>query len=245
MKRFSLILITILCAVFQATAQNSLNTLTAQEKAAGWRLLFDGKTLAGWRGYRAKEMPPKWEVIDGTLALTKSTPAGSSGPEGTGIVTVDEYTDFDLRWEWQLSEGGNSGVIYHVSEDLPKPYETGPEYQLVDAKRHPDGKQSPLKWSAACYGMYAPPRDLAKPSMEWNSSRLLVRGAQVEHWLNGELAARYQIGSPGWNELVQKGKWNKYPRFARESKGFICLQDHTHAVAFRNIKILVLPGAGK
>jgi len=218
----------------------ALNELTSEEKAQGWRLLFDGKSTAGWRGYRSKEMPPKWEIVDGALTLTKSSPVGAAGAEGTGIVTVDEFSNFDLRWEWKLAEGGNSGVIYHVSEDLPKPHETGLEYQLSDAKLHPDGKQSPLKWSSACYGMYAPPRDLAKPSREWNSARIVVSGRQVEHWLNGELAAKFEIGSEDWQARVQKGKWSAYPRFGLESKGHICFQDHGHTVAFRNVKILTL-----
>ena len=218
----------------------ALNELTPEEKTQGWRLLFDGKTTAGWRGYRGSEMPPKWEIIDGALTLTKSSPVGAAGAEGTGIVTVDKFANFDFRWEWKLAEGGNSGVIYFVSEDLPKPHETGLEYQLADAKLHPDGKQSPLKWSSACYGMYAPPRDLAKPQGEWNIGRITVRGKQVEHWLNGELAARFEIGSEDWQRRVQTGKWKSYPRFGIVTQGHICFQDHGHTVAFRNIRILPL-----
>ncbi|MBC8009600.1 MAG: DUF1080 domain-containing protein, partial [Burkholderiales bacterium] len=215
-----------------------LNELTPAEKSAGWRLLFDGKTTAGWRGYRGTEMPPKWEVVDGALTLQKFSAPGQPGGEGTGIVTVDTFADFDLRWEWKMAPGGNSGVMYRVSEELEKPHQTGPEYQLVDAVLHPDGKQSPLKWSAACYGMYAPPRDLAAPSGEWNTARILVRGPHVEHWLNGQLAAKFQIGNEEWNQLAQAGKWKTYPRFAREVAGLICFQDHGHTIAFRNIKIL-------
>ncbi len=133
-----------------APQSEPLNQLTAAEKAAGWRLLFDGTSTAGWRAYRGKEMPPKWEIVDEALALAKSSPVGAPGAEGTGIVTVEEFTDFELRLEWRLAAGGNSGVIYFVAEDLPKPHQTGLEYQLADAKLHPDGKQSPLKWSSAC-----------------------------------------------------------------------------------------------
>lgn len=218
-------------------AATPLNELTTEEKSQGWRLLFDGKSTAGWRGYRSQETPPKWEILDGAITLTKSSPVGAPGGEGTGLVTVDEFTDFDLRWEWKLALGGNSGVIYRVSEDLAKPHETGLEYQLADAKLHPDGKQSPLKWSSACYGMYAPPRDLAKPSGEWNSARILVRGKMVEHWLNGELAAKFEIGSDDWLARIAKGKFKSYPRFGLETKGRICFQDHSHTVAFRNVKI--------
>jgi len=185
-------------------------------------------------------MPPKWEIVDGALTLVKSSPVGAPGGEGTGVITTEEFTDFDLSWEWKLAEGGNSGVIYRVSEELSKPHDTGLEYQLADAVKHPDGKQSPLKWSSACYGMYAPPRDLAKPSNEWNSARILVRGKQVEHWLNGELAAKFEIGNEDWQARVQKGKFKAYPRFALETKGRICFQDHGHTVGFRNVKILPL-----
>jgi len=111
---------------------------------------------------------------------------------------------------------------------------------VADALKHPDGKLSPLKWSSARYGMVAPPRDLAKPSNEWNSARIIVRGKQVEHWLNGELAAKFEIGSEDWQARVQKGKWKAYPRYALETKGRFCLQDHGHTVAFRNVKILPL-----
>ncbi len=220
---------------------NILNQLTDEERANGWRLLFDGTSFAGWRGYGQPDLPALWEIHDGAITLNKSSPVGSPGAEGSGIVTRETFTNFDLRWEWRLAEGGNSGVMYHVSEEYKKPHETGPEYQLSDAQLHPDGKKSPLKWSGALYGMYAPVRDLAKPHGEWNRARIVVRGKLVEHWLNGEISARYELGTSEWTTRLLWGKWNRYPQYAQIPTGHICFQDHGHGVGFRNVKIKVLP----
>jgi hypothetical protein len=204
------------------------NTLTAREKAAGWKLLFDGRSTAGWRGYRKPDMPAGWQVRHG--ALTRVTSAGD-------IVTRRQYADFDLQFDWKIAKGGNSGVMYHVTEAAAEPYETGPEYQVLDdANFKPDG-ESLLTSAGSCYGLYAIPSHLATPAGEWNHSRLLVQHGHVTHWLNGTLAVRYVVGSADWDKRVAGSKFKTWAGFGKATTGFIDLQDHGSVVAYRNIKI--------
>jgi hypothetical protein len=214
--------------LFAQAPEPAPNTLTAAERAAGWRLLFDGKTTAGWRGYRKTEMPAGWQITpDG--ALTRAASAGD-------IVTVDQFDSFDLMFEWKIAPGGNSGVMFHVTEDLAAPWQTGPEFQILDNSGHADGAK-PETSTASDYALHPPTRDLSKPAGSWNQSRLLVNGKQVEHWLNGEKVVAYTLESPEWVELVAKSKFAKYPKFGRAGRGHIALQDHGDMVAYRNIKI--------
>ncbi len=215
-----------LCAA--PPAVQAPNTLTAQERAQGWKLLFDGSTTRGWRGYRQATLPAGWQVRDG--ALTRVAPAGD-------IVTTDRYGSFELTWDWKIAPGGNSGVLYHVTEAADEPYYSGPEYQLLDdARFRPDGLLL-LTSAGACYGLYAIPRHLARPAGEWNHSRLLVDHGHVTHWLNGVQAAAYTIGSPDWDRRVAASKFEQWPEFGKAATGFIDLQDHGSEVAYRNMKI--------
>jgi len=213
-----------------AAQAQALNTLTRREKREGWKLLFDGHTTRGWRGYRRPDMPAGWQVRDGAL-----TRVGSAGD----IVTTSKYESFDLVFDWRIAHGGNSGLMYHVTEDVPEPYGSGPEYQLLDDPNYPDGR-SLLTSAGACYGLYAIPEHLAKPAGQWNHSRLLVQHGRVDHWLNGVLVARYAIGSKDWNDRVAASKFKTWPAFGKADSGFIDLQDHGSGVAFRNLKIKVL-----
>jgi hypothetical protein len=206
------------------------NTLTEQEKADGWKLLFDGKTAKGWRAYRGKNLPGNWSVMQGALTLTP----GDKG--GGDLVTVDQYDSFDLAFEWKISPGGNSGVMYRVLEDEEAPYMTGPEYQILDNAKHEDGK-SPLTSAASCYALYAPSKDLTRPVGEWNKGRILVKGSHVEHWLNGQKVVEYELGSEDWNRRVQESKFKEWPKFGKAAKGHIDLQDHGDGVAYRSLKI--------
>ncbi len=226
MKLFApLLLLTTLAAPLSAQAANKLS---AREKAEGWKLLFDGRTTSGWRGYRKQAIPDGWQVRDGSL--TRVAPAGD-------IVTTDQYESFDLTWDWKIAPGGNSGVMYHVTEAAEEPYETGPEYQLLDdARFRPDGL-SLLTSAGACYGLYAIPRHLERPAGEWNHSRLRVEHGRVTHWLNGVKATTYTIGSPDWDRRVAASKFNEWPQFGKAATGFIDLQDHGSEVAYRNLKI--------
>lgn len=206
------------------------NTLTEDEKKAGWKLLFDGKTLDGWKGYKKDKPGDGWKVVDGVLTLGKG---------GGDICTVEEFQDFEFQADWKISEGGNSGIMWRVAETKGAPYETGPEYQVLDDERHGDGK-NPLTSAGSIYAVYPPAKKVVKPAGEWNHTKIVLKGAHVEHWLNGEKVAEAEIGSEDWNARVAKSKWAKVASYAKETKGKIDLQDHGNKVEFKNIKILVL-----
>jgi hypothetical protein len=208
-----------------------MNSLTPQEQAAGWQLLFDGRTMNAWRGFRRAGMPDGWRVVEG--AITRVGPGGD-------IVTRDQFTNFELSLEWRVESGGNSGVMYRVTEQAEATYETGPEMQVLDDARHADGK-SRLTSAGALYGLYPAPEGAVKPAGQWNSARIVVNGNQVEHWLNGVKTVEYELLSREWEEKVAASKFSQWPGYGRASKGHIALQDHGDLVSYRNIKIRVLP----
>lgn len=210
------------------------NRLTTEEKAEGWKLLFDGKTTSGWHAFRGKEVGDKWKVVDGALVFSPK-----NGKRGGDIATDEDYSSFELTFEWKVTEGANSGVMYRVSEQEDGPYFTGPEYQILDNKKHPDGR-SKLTSAASCYALYAPSEDVTKPVGEWNQGRIVVNGNKVEHWLNGKKVVSFEFGSDDWNTRVGKSKFNAWKKFGTMKKGKIDLQDHGDEVAYRSIKIKVL-----
>ena len=210
-----------------------VNTLTPDERAAGWRLLFDGKTTAGWRGYKQDSVPPGWQVVDG--ALTRVNTASD-------IITKEKFKNFELSLEWNIAKNGNSGIFYRASEDPGDNaiYWSAPEMQVLDDAGHPDG-QSRLTAAGADYGLYPSPAGVVKPPGQWNQVRLVVNGNHVEHWLNGVKVVQYELGSPDWEAKVKASKFAPHPRYGRNAEGYIGLQEHEYPVAFRNIKIRVLP----
>lgn len=218
----------------RAADEPAPNTLTDKEKADGWKLLFDGKTTKGWHAFRGKDVGDKWKTIHGALVFNPK-----DGKHGGDIVTDDEYDNFELSIEWKVTPGANSGIMYRVSEEKGAPFETGPEYQVLDNKGHGDGKD-PKTSAASCYALYAPTKDVTKAIGEWNKTRIVVNGNKVEHWLNGEKVVEYEFGSDDWNKRVAESKFAKMDRFGKEKKGHIDLQDHGNEVAYRNIKIKVL-----
>ena len=206
----------------------AMNTLTAAERAAGWRLLFDGRTTNGWRGYKSQAMPAGWMAMDGTLMKEKPT---------EDIVSIEQFGDFDFAFEWMVSKGGNAGVFYRATEEYDKVYWSATEYQLLDDPGHRDG-QNPLTSSASNYGLYAPTASVTKPAGEWNSSRIVAKGAHVEHWLNGQKVVEYDYGSPDWEAKVKAAKFKDWPNYGRAKRGLIAIQgDHGGVLALRNIKI--------
>jgi 3-keto-disaccharide hydrolase len=208
-----------------------LNQLTPAERQAGWELLFDGHSMDQWRGFHKKTVPPGWQVTDGTLS--RLAPAGD-------IITKKAYRNFELALEWKISPGGNSGIMYRVTEDADETYETGPEMQVLDDARHPDGK-SRLTSAGACYGLYPSPAGVVKPAGEWNAVRIVVNGNHVEHWLNGVKVVEYELGSPDWAARVAQSKFKQWPGYGKAPRGYIALQDHEAVVAYRNIRIRELP----
>jgi len=214
-----------------ALGQGSANTLTAAERSAGWRLLFDGKTTAGWRGFLQDSVPSGWQVVDGALTRVAS---------GGDILTRDKFRNFELTLEWNIAAGGNSGIFYRGSEDDDAVYWNAPEMQVLDDAGHPDGK-SRLTAAGAAYDVYPSPPGAVKPAGQWNQVRLVVKGKHVEHWLNGVKVVEYQFGSPDWTAKVKASKFASHPHYGRNTTGYIGLQDHGDQVAFRNIKIRVLP----
>jgi len=204
----------------------------APAPAAGeWRILFDGRSLDAWRGFKSDRVPAGWQVVDG--ALTRVGEAGD-------LITRDEFGDFELALEWKVAEGGNSGIMYRVTEDAAATYETGPEMQVLDDARHKDG-QSRLTSAGSAYGLYAAPAGVVKPAGEWNAVRIVVRGNHVEHWLNGTKVVEYELGSPDWEAKVKASKFKQWPGYGRAASGHIALQDHGDRVAYRDIRIRTLP----
>jgi len=207
------------------------NQLTVQEKKAGWKLLFDGKSLAGWRSYGKPSGPDHgWVVEDGILNCV-------ANGHGGDIVTTAQFTDFDLQWDWRIPVGANNGIKYMVTEKRPSA--PGQEYQMIDDTIR--DAQPEKKSTASFYDVLAPdPKKPLHPPGEWNHSRVLVKGAHVEHWLNGAKVLEYELGSPELKAAIAESKFKKSPGFGDKITGPILLTEHHDAASFRNIKILEL-----
>lgn len=201
------------------------NALTAAEKAAGWKLLFDGKSTAGWRGFKAPAPDAGWSAKGGIL---------SPDPKASkDIMTKETFGDFELAFDWKISPKGNSGVMFHVTEDGTQTYQSGPEYQVLDDSRG----EPPLERAGGLFGLYAPSMDMTKPVGQFNTSRLIIKGGKGQHWLNGMKVTEYDLNSPGFKAMVASTKFKAWPMFAASPTGHIALQNHGDAVYFRNIKI--------
>jgi len=229
------------------SAPAPLNALTAAERAAGWRLLFDGRTLRGWRGLGYDSVPTAhWVVVDGTIKKVASgkVPTLPDGQplNGGDLMTVDTFGDFELTWEWKVTPGANSGLKYNVSEELsvkeaPNHAALGFEYQILDDDRHPDGKLASHR-AGALYDLIAPSRPThVRPVGEWNQSKLVFKGNHGEHWLNGEKLLEFELGTARMDSALAKSKFRSLPWFGERRRGHIILQDHGDEVYFRNIKV--------
>jgi hypothetical protein len=221
------------CASSNGTAKmQPMNSLTAEQARDGWKLLFDGKSTAGWRNYRSTSISPGWTVENGTLV--------KSGENAGDIVTLDQYASFDLVLDWKISEGGNSGILYRATEENDYIWQSAPEMQILDDARHADGK-SPLTSAGSNFALHEAPRGIVHPAGEWNTARVLVNGNHVEHWLNGTKLLEYELGSDDWKARVAGSKFATMPRYGMAARGYIGLQDHGDRVEFRNIRIRSLP----
>jgi len=216
-------------------AEQAPNTLTNGERQAGWRLLFDGKTTKGWRGYNMKKMPPGWQVKSGALVRVSGGKGGKGAGGGDDIITTERFANFELKLEWKVAPGGNSGILYRVVEGARATWHVAPEMQVLDNTPHPNRKTSQL--AGALYDLYPPAKDVTRPAGQWNQARIVANGNHVEHWLNGVKLLEYELDSRDWKERVAGSKFRSLPKFAKARRGHICLQDHTKRLEYRNIKI--------
>lgn len=216
------------------------NALTPAEVREGWKLLWDGKTTTGWRGAKLDRFPASgWEIKDGVLTVLAAQ--GRESAAGGDIVTVDDYGDFDLVLDFLITKGANSGVKYFVDTVLNKGEGSaiGCEFQILDDAVHPDAKLG-VNGNRKLAGLYdlIPPQNVRFNGVgEWNRARIVVRGAHVEHWLNGVKTVEYERGTQMWRALVDHSKYTVWPHFGEAPKGPILLQDHGNRVSFRSIKI--------
>ncbi len=219
------------------------NTLTAGEQKAGWKLLFDGRTLKGWRGAYMDSLPARgWEVRDGMVIVQAS--GGGEAAFGGDIVTEEEYGSFDLSVDFRLTEGANSGIKYFVTERQPRTPGSakGLEYQLLDDAKHPDAKLgiSGNRTLASLYDLIPATERKTRPVGQWNTARILVRGRHVEHWLNGRKVLEFERGGEEFLRHKAESKFKDLDGFGEAERGHILLQDHGNQVFFRNVKILPL-----
>ncbi|OAM89704.1 DUF1080 domain-containing protein [Termitidicoccus mucosus] len=229
----------------------ALNTLTPAEKATGWKLLWDGKTTKGWRSAKTDTFPAKgWVVKDGILTVQAN--GGQESAAGGDIITRERYTDFELRLEFKMTPGTNSGIKYFVQPNLDPISGTGAkaavgsaiglEYQILDDALHPDAKlgRDGNRTLGSLYDLIPAAAD-KKPNStgEWNTARIIVRGNHIEHWLDGEKVLEYDRDTPAFHEAVANSKYKNIPHFGEWSDGHILLQEHGNEVSYRNIKIRI------
>lgn len=205
-------------------ALRSPEPLTKKEKEQGWRYLFDGRSMKGWRTYRQEQVGPGWTASSGILRLAQ--------PRGGDLITTEQFSNFELVLDYAIAPGGNSGLMFHVTEEEPAPWQTGPEVQIHDNIAGHDPKLA--GW---LYGLFEAPVDATHPPGHWNRLRLKITEQECGIHMNGVLYCRFDKGSEQWNTRVQESKFSKFPKFGVSNKGHICLQDHGNPVAFRNIKI--------
>jgi hypothetical protein len=224
----------------EATAASELNTLTDEEKTAGWEILFDGKTLDGWKRYGADSIGPLWSVKDGIIVCSGEGLGEGTKDIGGSLMTRRQFGNFELTVDWKIVEGGNSGILYHVNEkpEFSTDYATGPEYQVIDDAGWKGEPLRDAQKAGSNYDMYAaPPTKKLNPVGEWNTARIVYNNGHVEHYLNGEKTVEFDENSDDYKERYKKSKWVDFPGWNTFKTGSISLQDHGANVYFRNIKI--------
>jgi hypothetical protein len=234
----------------QAVETSDSNTLTDEEKAEGWILLFDGKSFEGWQGLGREGIPEgHWIIDNGTIKKVQSVdvPLQEDGQPlvGGDLLTIQTFENFELFFEWKISQAGNSGIKYNVSEDMSTSYPPnhaalGFEYQILDDDGHPDAQVSNSHTAAALYDLIAPQNKNLKPVGKFNTARIIFQGNHGEHWINGVKVLEYDLETPQMNDLMAASKYKDITDFAKKRKGHIVLQDHTDSVWFRNIKIRII-----
>lgn len=233
MKHSLLALAVLTLSLTVTPARAADNTLTAAEKAAGWKLLFDGQTLNGWHNFKKEGVKPGWQIKDGTLACVDPHNAGD-------IVTTEKFAAFELQLDYNISVGGNSGIMFHVTDEGGTAWQTGPEIQLQDNIAGKDGHKA--GW---LYALYQPandvktgkPLDATKPPGEWNHLRIVISPDGCLHEMNGVKYFEYTMGSDDFKARVAKSKFGTMPKFAKSGTGWLALQGDHGEVSFRNIKV--------
>ena len=226
----------------QLKALITKNNVAVDEIKNGWKMLWDGKTTEGWRGARLDGFPTNgWEISEGMLTVLST--GGEESAAGGDIVTTEVYGDFELKVDFKITEGANSGIKYYVDPDLNKGpgSSIGLEYQILDDARHPDAKLGNHEGSRTLASLYdliaADPNKPVNPIGEWNTAHIISKDNHVEHWLNGMKVLEYERKSDAYRKLVSESKYVKWPKFGEAEKGVILLQDHGDRVSFKNIKI--------
>ena len=213
--------------------ETSANTLSSEDSTGGWKLLFDGKTLNGWRTYQNKKSN-SWSAEDGVIHCKGSD--SDKTDLRADLITNDQFENFELSLDWKISPKGNSGLIYMATEGSKAAYMTGPEYQIIDDIGFPQ-KLEDWQKTGANYAMNPAPDAAPNPVSEWNQTRVVVNKGHVEHWLNGKKIVEYELWSDKWKAEKAKGKWKDTPEYGMSKKGHLALQDHGSEAWFRNIKI--------
>ena len=248
LRPYALLVISLgLCAEPAQSQQPGPNGLSVRERAAGWRLLFDGATLAGWRGLGYDSVPSShWNIVQGAIHKIPSgnvarMPDGQPA-QGGDLMTTSSFRDFELEFEWKVAPGANTGVKYNVSEEMSLKQSAnhaalGFEYQIIDDELNSDNKV-PSHRAGALYDMI-PPNENKRlmPVGQWNRSVILMKGNHGEHWLNGAIVVRFDLKTPRMDSLVAASKYKSIPGFADRREGHIILQDHNDEAWFRSIKL--------
>ena len=211
--------------------ESGQNILTQQEKEEGWELLFDGKTLTGWRNFKSQSIKPGWSVENGTLTMAK-------GSKGGDIITEKQFKNYDFTLEWKISKCGNSGIMFNVAEEdkYEKVWHTGPEMQILDNSCHPDAKIETHR-AGDLYDMIACSKEVSRPAGEWNKARIRVDQGKTTFWLNETKVVEFEMFTEAWAAMIAESKFKTRSDFGTHKKGHIALQDHSDQVWFRNIKI--------
>ena len=242
MKRLTYLITVLFLLVFTGTTSNGqqenlkkdvLNKLTNKEVKKGWKLLWDGKTSAGWRGYNIAAFPANgWEMKDGILTVL---PPQGQTRSGGDIITINTYKNFELSVDFLYTPGANSGIKYFIDGKT----NVSCEYQILDDKLHPDAKLgiNGNRTLAGLYDLIPPKNKKDNGPNQWNRATIIVKGNHVEHWLNGQMTVSYERGNAAWKALVATSKFKDSPNFGEAAEGHILLQDHQFKVSFKNIKI--------
>lgn len=222
-----------------STVDAKMNSLTDEQKAEGWQLLFDGKTTAGWHKYGGKPVGSAWKIADGLLYLDTTVKENWQIKDGGDIITNDEFDNFHLKLEWKIAKDGNSGIIFYIHEDTAMyewPWMTGPEMQVLDNNGHPDSKI--IKHRAGdLYDLISCSKETVKPAGEWNLAEIKAEKGKLDFYLNGENVVSTTLWDDNWKKMVAGSKFKAWPGFGTYTKGRIGLQDHGNTVWYRNVMI--------